>query len=63
MSALSPLMTLREAIPVSYTHLFSGRKLDFRNATAISIGEQSDLLNIKLVHMAEEQRGGTIRCV
>ena len=34
--------------------------MDFRNATAISIGEQSDLLNIKLVHIAEEQRGGTI---
>ena len=43
-----------------YSSLFSGRKMDFRNATAISIGEQSDLLNIKLVHIAEEQRGGTI---
>lgn len=43
-----------------YSSLFSGRKMDFRNATAISIGEQSDLLNIKLVHIAEEQRGGTV---
>ena len=34
--------------------------MDFRNATAISIGEQSDLLNIKLVHIAEEQRGGQL---
>nr|WP_302830585.1 ATP-binding protein [uncultured Bacteroides sp.] len=40
-----------------YSSLFVGRKVDFTDSTAISIGEQHDKVNIRLVHIAEEQRG------
>ena len=36
-----------------YSSLFSGHKKDFHNSAAILIGEEDDLLNIRLVHVAE----------
>lgn len=40
-----------------YSSLFTGRKVDFTDSMTISIGEQSDRVGIKFVHIAEEQSG------
>lgn len=50
-----------KALLEHYSSLFTDHKKDFTDDTVISIGEQNDKVNIKLVHIAEDQGMGRTR--